>query len=227
MFNQISLFPPWQFYRALPGQHYYPLGTDKAAIPLLLGKAAHFPVVVRTPFGNAVQQQHTGQHRWALHAETGTKIHTRYAIIHSTVLDNDRFNTAQACGSCRSWKSPDHCCSSLSETTWTHGKHSSISWVKNQVLSKKQNKKMKLRQNGGCLWLERPLLEKALRSNIHENVVIFFFPSPSLYFFCSISVRVSSLALKPLPARPREACERPPRCASGTKQSFVTRAWRR
>lgn len=57
-------------------------------------------------------------------------------------------------------------------------------------------------RNRGCV-LTAPLYRLAWKagcSNIHENVV-------SLSFFCQISVRVSSLTLKPLPA----SCKRPVR----------------
>lgn len=98
---------------------------------------------------------------------------------------------------------------------------------------------MKLRQSGGCLRLERPLLEKALRSNIHENVVICFFfpPLPFTFFvqFLYVSARWHSSPcqrdqerpVRGLPAAPVEQSSRLSHGLEGDKPENTFLALRR
>ncbi|XP_068587337.1 protein FAM135B isoform X2 [Cebidichthys violaceus] len=58
-----------QLHRPLSGERHHPLRADEAPLPLLFAQTAHFPLAVRPTLGNAVQQQHTGQHRSVVNAE--------------------------------------------------------------------------------------------------------------------------------------------------------------
>lgn len=68
-----KLFVFQQLHRPLSGEHHHPLGADEAPLSLLFAQTAHLSLAVRPALGNAVQQQHTGQHRWghqlAVHTE--------------------------------------------------------------------------------------------------------------------------------------------------------------
>lgn len=59
-----KLFVFQQLHRPLSGEHHHPLGADEAPLPLLFAQTAHLSLAVRPTLGNAVQQHHTGQHRW-------------------------------------------------------------------------------------------------------------------------------------------------------------------
>lgn len=70
-----------QLHRPLSGEHHHPLGADEASLPLLSAQTAHFPLAVRPTLGNAVQQQHIGQHRWGHRSGVGKTTHCRCAVF--------------------------------------------------------------------------------------------------------------------------------------------------
>lgn len=69
-----------QLHRPLSGEHHHPLGADEASLPLLFAQTAHFPLVVRATLGNAVQQQHIGQHRWG-HGSSSARRRTAACVF--------------------------------------------------------------------------------------------------------------------------------------------------
>lgn len=237
--TQVASLPLWklfvfgqQLHRPLSGEHHHPLCADEAPLPLLFAQTAHFPLAVRPTLGNAVQQQHIGQHRWGHSAAVGTPARCRCAVF--TMPCSAAFSMFQQH---LTWyltiSYPCVCCLGLwlmqklkksgSLLQLTFRDHVDPRKTFLYLLSQKpgtswKRTNLKQRQYVDCLTLQT-ITWKTVYSNFHENVVILSFLSN----FC-----MCQLANTQTPASELwEACERPPHCVSGTKQPFVTQAWRR